>query len=112
METVDETGNKVIIHPSTPNLIIYAGSGRPCPICKCFFMNSHDFALHQTIGCGLNRLNWRPSKFGDNGKIVSANDDPKFAQTLQQQGTVTLGYSTYSLSPNKKWIIQHPVTNR
>jgi len=64
--------SETIHHPDTPGNVLYAGLGRPCPYCKCFFMNSHDYNLHLRDGChALNRLGWTPSKFGDNAEVCS-----------------------------------------
>lgn len=89
--------------------VLYAGMGRPCSFCKCFFMNSHDYNLHLKTGCqGLNRLGWAPSKYGDDGEVCSVERDVKLAAAVQQQGKITLGGFDYTLSGNGKWIVRHP----
>lgn len=108
MEQASQPTHKVIHHPHTPGIIIYAGAGRPCKKCGCFFQNSYDYYKHNQI---CEDKNWRQSNFGNNRKFRPVEEDPELAQALARQGKITIGNCTYRLSQNKKWIIREAKQN-
>lgn len=94
-----------------------------CPICDCFFFNSHDYQLHTKGGCRkLDSLPWRKSKEATNNEggykpsmdrqFITASYSVviiKFCERFKNREFILVGHYKYFLSTNKKWLQREPI---
>jgi hypothetical protein len=92
----------------TPGNILYPGLGRPCPDCKCFFMNKHDYDNHREV-CPKRKANiWNSNQ--DGSEWCSSSKDPELkALLLQHDHKALMGGFDYALGADEKWIRRRPI---
>jgi len=105
---VSLTENNIVYHHDAPeDTVFYPNIGRPCPDCKCFFMNSYDYNLHRS-NCRTKeeKIRWR--KNADGSEWYSSGSDPDLLRQLEINGTIVMDRWEYTLSLNKKWFYRKP----
>jgi len=99
---------------------IWAGPGRKCPYCNCWFqcsddMNSHlkafgrfphsvkkpNGAINSILPKDLDMMQWRK---GEQQQYCSVKMNPFLARALLLHGRMRIGLFNYSLNKNQKWI--------
>lgn len=110
-KTEEKEIENVIIH-EVPGNEVYAGMGRKCKWCECFFMSRYDYQLHiaafgaKPHGSGLKHLDsldWKQSRF-DDGEWCPADKHPDLVSHCKINGKVVMGGYEYMLSANGKWL--------
>lgn len=94
-------------HLTEPGVEFWAGLGKKCSHCPCFFTNSHDMKLHLPVCKGFNK-DWHRNP--DGSEWCSSDTDPQLKQALIQNGEVVMGPCKYSLSGNGKWFYRRPAS--
>jgi len=89
----------------TEGNVVYAGFGRPCPLCKrVWLICSHDLEGHKRV-CKGSDLDWMKSKFKQGEEWKFSSDDPHLALAVKQQGPIHFGNGMIiSLSQNGKYL--------
>jgi hypothetical protein len=89
----------------TEGNVVYAGSGRPCQICKkVWLMCSHDLESHKRV-CKGSDVGWMKSKFKQDEEWRLSSSDPQLALAVRQQGPISMGSGgSIWLSPDGKYL--------
>lgn len=91
----------------------YAGQGRKCSYCPCYFSSESDFQGHLRV-CQEQRderMGWRKADSGD--EICPSSADAELVSAIKRNGgSVRLGRNEIHLSKNGRWLIRKEVMFR